>query len=122
MSEKCEGCGHSFKGAGPGGICIGCPCPRQHPPEASSTFVVGVDEDTGMMVFENVAPTIEEIERMLLAANGREMDIESIVDGKPLGGAGVITCVYWENDELWVAVDWGMAWRVRAEGFKFKAA
>jgi hypothetical protein len=70
--------------------------------------------------------TIDEVSKALRAAMGQgTMLIESIVDGKPVGGEGVIVEVYWGNDwkgryQLWVAVDWGMAWIVTADGFKLE--
>lgn len=63
---------------------------------------------------------INDIERQLHEHVGRDMLIESVVDGKPLGGEGVIVEVYHDRGDLWVAVDWGMAWIVRREGFKLE--
>lgn len=49
---------------------------------------------------------------------GPELDVESTVGGKLVGGRGQIIEVFEERGDVWIAVDWGLAWIVRLEDLK----
>lgn len=49
---------------------------------------------------------------------GKSVCVESLYEGRNLGGEGYITDVLIEHGEVWVLMDWGFSWIVRDEQLK----